>query len=67
MMTRHRTQRSLPATPAKLETDLERVAHALDETVRRTGDATLADYEQRRQRQIDDVAGQLPDDSPEPR
>ena len=66
-MTGHRAQPSVPAPPATLETDLDRVAHAVDETVRRKGDAALADYQQRRQRQIDDVAGQLPDDSPEPR
>jgi len=44
---------------------LERVVQELDRRVERFGDATLQAYERRRQRLIDDVAGDLPE-APEP-
>jgi hypothetical protein len=48
--------------PATAKERLERVPHDVDERVARFAAATLQDYERRRQRLIDDVAGDLSDD-----
>jgi len=48
--------------PATAKERLERVAHDVDERLARIETVTLQDYERRRQRLIDDVAGDLPED-----
>jgi hypothetical protein len=62
-----RDQHPTPAEAAsELRNDVDEAAHELDEKVRRLGDETLADYERRRERLIRDIAGPLPEDTPEP-